>query len=114
MTWVARIADLVGWTPLGVDVPWSEAEAELGTALPGDYKVLCETFGRGQFCEWLTVYSSSESDRNQLFGHVDSLRGLGDVGVRLPPAGRRQPRHLHVGRPVPAGLRALGGRRLVR
>ncbi|NEB13254.1 SMI1/KNR4 family protein [Streptomyces coelicoflavus] len=58
MEWVRRLAEAVGRDRSGVSVDWPVVERRLGTALPADYKAFCETFGRGEFQEYLTVYSS--------------------------------------------------------
>ena len=41
---------------------WSAVSAELGTALPGDYRELIETYGGGLFDEYLYVLEPSSSN----------------------------------------------------
>ncbi len=38
------------------DGPWERLEAQLGTALPQDYKDFVRLYGEGQFMEFLSVY----------------------------------------------------------
>ncbi|MEV1051226.1 SMI1/KNR4 family protein [Streptomyces sp. NPDC059017] len=59
MSWVDRLVMAVGRRPLGLSIDWSTIEARMGTALPADYKDLCEVFGSGYFCDYLTVYAST-------------------------------------------------------
>ncbi|MEW2082705.1 hypothetical protein [Streptomyces sp. NPDC005283] len=55
--WIERIAEATNWEPLRLEVPWDSVEEELGTALPEDYKKLAETFGKGEFSEFLRVFT---------------------------------------------------------
>ncbi|MFG2353686.1 hypothetical protein [Streptomyces sp. NPDC048521] len=48
--------------------PWAEIEAELGTALPGDYKQLCQAFGVGEFSQAVWALCADET------GVLDLLR----------------------------------------
>lgn len=77
MDWVRRIAAAVEWTPLRLHISWDEIERELGTRLPHDFKEFCETFGRGQFSEWLNVYSSAGGAEHVVVGKLAFLRSLG-------------------------------------
>ncbi|MGW2749288.1 SMI1/KNR4 family protein [Streptomyces sp. NPDC001450] len=45
---VSRPAD-----PVDARGDWAEVEARLGVRLPGDYKLLVETYGWGEFCDYL-------------------------------------------------------------
>ncbi|MFF0747327.1 hypothetical protein ACFYVL_43810 [Streptomyces sp. NPDC004111] len=45
----------MNWEPLGLDLPWKKIEAVLGTSLPEDYKQLAETFGKGEFSDFLRL-----------------------------------------------------------
>ncbi|MEU9576763.1 hypothetical protein [Streptomyces chilikensis] len=49
--WSRRLVEITGWTRPArrPDVDWAETESRLGTALPGDYKRMVETFGEGAF-----------------------------------------------------------------
>jgi hypothetical protein len=49
--WFRRLVAITGWTRPArrPDVDWAVMEARLGTALPGDYKRMVETFGEGAF-----------------------------------------------------------------
>ncbi|MFE1879262.1 SMI1/KNR4 family protein [Streptomyces diastatochromogenes] len=39
--------------PVDARGDWAEVEARLGVRLPGDYKLLVETYGWGEFCDYL-------------------------------------------------------------
>lgn len=56
--WVDRLIRITGWTQPArrPDVDWAELESRLGTALPGDYKRMVETFGEGAFDGWLSLH----------------------------------------------------------
>lgn len=60
MGWVEQIADAIGWGPIGLAYPWRSVESEIGTALPRDYKELCEAFGPGEFSGYLNVFAGLE------------------------------------------------------
>lgn len=55
--WVERLMGITGWTlpAQRPEVDWAEVESRLGTALPGDYKRMVETFGRGAFDAYLDL-----------------------------------------------------------
>ncbi|MER6018471.1 hypothetical protein ABT141_10080, partial [Streptomyces anulatus] len=55
--WIERIAEVTHWEPLRLDIPWNSVEEDLGTPLPEDYKKLAETFGKGEFSEFLRVFT---------------------------------------------------------
>ncbi|MFI6151791.1 hypothetical protein ACIBCA_03735 [Kitasatospora sp. NPDC051170] len=49
-SWTERLCALTGWRPSGrPGVDWQAVEAELGTALPDDYKEIVDVFGPGGF-----------------------------------------------------------------
>ncbi|ATW50140.1 hypothetical protein [Streptomyces peucetius] len=54
--WVERIAEATNWEPLALELPWGSVEEDLGTSLPEDYKRLVETFGKGEFSEFMNVF----------------------------------------------------------
>lgn len=81
MTWVERILEAVGRRSEQVHVDWSEAETELGTPLPADFKQLCEAFGRGEFNDFLYLYSSKGGSHLEV---VDSLRRVRRAIDRFP------------------------------
>ncbi|WP_436948773.1 hypothetical protein [Streptomyces sp. SudanB52_2052] len=56
--WVERLKHITGWTgpDRRPDMDWAEVESRLGTALPGDYKRMVETFGEGAFDAWLDLH----------------------------------------------------------
>lgn len=49
MRWVERLQEAVGWREARWECDWAEAESELGTALPSDFKAMYERFGPGCF-----------------------------------------------------------------
>ncbi|MEU0603017.1 hypothetical protein ABZ484_33055 [Streptomyces sp. NPDC006393] len=56
--WMERLLRITGWTQPArrPDVDWAETESRLGTALPGDYKRMVETFGVGAFDGYLDLH----------------------------------------------------------
>ncbi|MFF2780871.1 SMI1/KNR4 family protein [Streptomyces sp. NPDC058052] len=60
-----RLAELVAPPAAPVDAhgDWTAAETGIGTRLPGDYRQLVETYGWGEFCDFLylrTPFGTSE------------------------------------------------------
>ncbi|KUL35570.1 hypothetical protein ADL22_27120 [Streptomyces sp. NRRL F-4489] len=55
--WVGRLRGITGWAEAArrPDVDWVGMESRLGTALPGDYKRMVETFGAGAFDAFLDL-----------------------------------------------------------
>ncbi|MFF7973559.1 SMI1/KNR4 family protein [Streptomyces sp. NPDC007905] len=55
MTGLDALARLVPPPAVPVDArgDWAEVEARLGVRLPADYKLLAETYGWGEFCDYL-------------------------------------------------------------
>jgi len=53
--WLDALLRVTGWAARDATQPWEEIEAELGTALPGDYKRLCQAFGVGEFSQAVGV-----------------------------------------------------------
>ncbi|MGW8949081.1 SMI1/KNR4 family protein [Streptomyces sp. NPDC055709] len=66
MSWVDQLMRAVRDRPLGLAIDWSEIETRMGSALPTDYKNLCEVLGSGHFCDYLTIYGSTEGPDSQL------------------------------------------------
>ncbi|WP_089008586.1 SMI1/KNR4 family protein [Micromonospora viridifaciens] len=56
LTWIDRIVEVTGWhhEPEG-DAGWEQVEAELGVALPSDFKELCRRFVPGSFYAYLDL-----------------------------------------------------------
>ncbi|MFI1831124.1 hypothetical protein ACH41E_32490 [Streptomyces sp. NPDC020412] len=48
--WTERLLKATGWTDQRLTLSWHDVESALQLELPGDYKRLCEAFGRGEFC----------------------------------------------------------------
>ncbi|MEU3891900.1 SMI1/KNR4 family protein [Streptomyces sp. NPDC029041] len=79
---------------------WAQAESDLGTALPADYKQLVETYGDGIFDEtiWLLAPDSAHDDcdlhgqmreREEILADLwefeDKPAGLQEAGARVLP-----------------------------
>ncbi|MFF5707039.1 SMI1/KNR4 family protein [Streptomyces sp. NPDC012794] len=62
--WVERLIGITGWTPppRRPDIDWEQAEARLGTRLPGDYTRMVETFGEGAFDAYLNLNQEPWTD----------------------------------------------------
>ena len=62
--WMERLKEITGWTRPAQrpDVDWAEMESRLGTALPGDYKRMVETFGVGAFDAYLDLNQEPWAD----------------------------------------------------
>ncbi|MFJ3582349.1 SMI1/KNR4 family protein [Streptomyces sp. NPDC090127] len=74
-----RIVGQLHWTPLSLEISWREIEEELQCSLPGDFKELCETFGRGVFSGYLEIASSSGGAHLGLLGQWRSLQRIVEV-----------------------------------
>ncbi|MGW7027091.1 SMI1/KNR4 family protein [Streptomyces xanthophaeus] len=83
---VQKILALVGWSSLSLEVSWKELEEELETTLPGDYKELCEAFGRGVFCGHVVIASSSGGDDLALLDDLFYLQDEMETNPHLPEA----------------------------
>ncbi|MFI0351159.1 hypothetical protein [Actinomadura sp. 9N407] len=72
MSWVERLVAITGGLPAPVPAPdWAAVESRLGTALPGDYKRLVETFGcDGAFDLFFEVFTPEA-----LIWHADFYAG---------------------------------------
>jgi hypothetical protein len=55
MQWVDRLQEVTGWQEPWWECDWRSVESDLGTALPGDYKELCDRFGPGYFSDYIRV-----------------------------------------------------------
>ncbi|MFE3638286.1 hypothetical protein [Streptomyces sp. NPDC059168] len=62
--WTERLKEITGWTrPHGrPGVDWAATQERLGTALPGDYKWMVETFGAGAFDDFLDLNQEPWTD----------------------------------------------------
>ncbi|MFD8637937.1 hypothetical protein [Streptomyces sp. NPDC059533] len=62
--WVERLIDITGWTlpPQRPDIDWEPIEERVGTRLPGDYKRMVETFGKGAFDAYLDLNQEPWTD----------------------------------------------------
>lgn len=55
-SWAEKLRVLTGWVPLPRPaVDWPAVEADLGTALPSDYKEIVDLFGPGGFDEYVDL-----------------------------------------------------------
>ncbi|MEU9700610.1 hypothetical protein [Streptomyces sp. NPDC047981] len=78
-SWVDRIVGRLPWSPLALEISWGEIEEELQCSLPGDFKELCETFGRGVFSGFLEIASSAGGADLELLRQWRSLRRIVEV-----------------------------------
>ncbi|MFF4875454.1 hypothetical protein [Micromonospora sp. NPDC000668] len=53
--WIDRIVDVTAWSQEPEGAGWDQVEAELGVALPTDFKELCRRFVPGMFSGYLTL-----------------------------------------------------------
>ncbi|MFJ8661994.1 SMI1/KNR4 family protein [Streptomyces sp. NPDC093795] len=83
--WVERIVAATGWQPRGIQLSWTVAEEALGVELPGDFKELCATFGRGEFSGYVSMLASAGSDSSGVAGNLRRLHSIFD---RRPTARR--------------------------
>ncbi|MFI5488465.1 hypothetical protein [Micromonospora echinaurantiaca] len=66
LTWIDRIIDVTGWRHEPADsVGWEQAEAELGVALPADFKELCRRFVPGSFYAYLDLLRPTNEHRSR-------------------------------------------------
>ncbi|MFJ9586457.1 hypothetical protein [Streptomyces acidicola] len=66
--WIERITEATNWEPLQLDISWNRVEEDLGTTLPEDYKKLAETFSKGEFSEFLRVFTVDDTRQFDLAG----------------------------------------------
>jgi hypothetical protein len=88
--------------PVPVDARgnWSAVEAALGTRLPEDYKHLVETYGWGEFCDYLNLHTPFGTSRHN---------GLAwQSGRPSGTAERDRERYPHPLHPAPGGLLIWG------
>ncbi|MFE1558949.1 hypothetical protein ACFW6V_28695 [Streptomyces sp. NPDC058734] len=62
--WVDRLIAITGWNmpPRRPGLDWEPAEARVGTRLPGDYKRMVDTFGKGAFDGYLDLIQEPWTD----------------------------------------------------
>ncbi|MEU4064107.1 SMI1/KNR4 family protein [Streptomyces wedmorensis] len=86
--------------PVDAHGDWTTAETAIGTRLPGDYKRLVETYGWGEFCDFLylrTPFGTSE------------YNGIEWQSARLTgPSERDCDRYPYPLQPAPGGLLVWG------
>jgi hypothetical protein len=97
--------ELTDRQPVPVSVDWGHMEAQLGTVLPGDFKELCESFGPGEFNDYLIPYASN-GERH--LGVCERLGEIRRVFDRNPNAGLAYTPH-HIFTPGRGGLIPWGG-----
>ena len=83
--WVERIVGATGWQPRDIQLSWTATEEALGVELPGDFKELCATFGRGEFSGYVNMLASAGDEPS---GVVGNLRRLHSIFDRRPTARR--------------------------
>ncbi|MFE9173324.1 SMI1/KNR4 family protein [Streptomyces kebangsaanensis] len=76
MSWVTQLVEAVGWHSRNLNVEWAAIETRLGTQLPADYRDLCQTFGTGEFCDYLTVYASAGGAASELADSQETNRRI--------------------------------------
>jgi hypothetical protein len=59
--WVEQLLSATQREPLGLRMDWARVESELGVRLPEDYKRVCESFGPGEFSQYLDILCSRET-----------------------------------------------------
>ncbi|RKE17291.1 hypothetical protein BX266_0547 [Streptomyces sp. TLI_171] len=92
-TWVERLCAITGRQPSGPPaVDWQAVEAELGTALPPDYKEIVDVFGPGSFDNYVDLLTPN-------------TKGSDLMRVIEAPAARFAP---HPAFPAPHGLLRWG------
>jgi hypothetical protein len=76
-------------SPINASPDWAKAEAELGTALPPDYRAFIETYGSGRIAELLWVFNPA--DRRETINLLvqspaqrEVLRELAEMGETIP------------------------------
>lgn len=95
MIWVDRLVTVVDERPLGLAIDWPRIESRIGGALPADYREFCESFGSGEFCDYLTVYASrggadselaesQEANRQIVEQHPVVMKGYRPYGLQGP------------------------------
>jgi hypothetical protein len=76
MSWIAQLVVAVGWHPRNLNVEWATIETRLGTQLRADYRDVCEAFGAGEFCDYLTVYASAGGADSELVDSQETNRRI--------------------------------------
>lgn len=72
--WVRRITDITSWEPLDVRIDWRSMEEQLGFGLPEDFKEIAETFGVGEFSDYLNLLTGQEMNDFSVIGVLTGLR----------------------------------------
>ncbi|MEU8239141.1 hypothetical protein AB0C07_12915 [Actinoplanes missouriensis] len=62
MSWVERIAEVTRARPDRRDIAWAPVDAELGAAVPSDFRELCALFGDRYFNGFLRLMSPTAED----------------------------------------------------
>lgn len=74
MRWVDQLREATGWQGPRHEAEWTVTEAELGTALPPDYKELLALFGSGSFSYYVYPLRDDNGGITSLLHHWRSLR----------------------------------------
>jgi hypothetical protein len=111
-------------------IDWEAVVGRLGTALPADYRDLCERWGRVRVDRWLTVEAPADDDEDAGDWTATTHTGQGTVAflarelaqtrrplpLRLEPLDDDRPRWIPLGLPDEVDLGAIdddgGGRRV--
>ncbi|WP_346535445.1 hypothetical protein [Micromonospora sp. DPT] len=95
LTWIDRIIDVTGWHQQPEDgTGWERVEAEIGVALPSDFKELCRRFMPGSFYAYLHLLRSTAEHASgellQMWAHCRSesfARVCAPYGIYGPDKG---------------------------
>ncbi|MEU0368675.1 SMI1/KNR4 family protein [Streptomyces sp. NPDC006283] len=87
-------------TPIDARGNWTAAENALGTPLPADYKHLVETYGWGEFCDYLNLHTP--------FGTHEHIRLEWQRGTPSGTPERDRERYPYPLHPAPGGLLVWG------
>lgn len=72
--WVERLQEATDWTQPRRPCSWTQVESELSTALPADYKELCESFEVGHFSAYLSLLRGDDAE--PVFSLLHAWRSL--------------------------------------
>lgn len=91
--------------PVHAHGSWTAVETALGTRLPGDYKQVVETYGWGEFCDYLYLHTPfGTSERNSIAWQP----ARHPTGSPEPDPTRNRERYPYPLHPAPGGLLVWG------
>ena len=83
MQWVDELQAATGWQGPRYETKWTVTEAELGVALPADYKEMVTRFGPGQFSSFFNVLLDDNGGTDSLLSLWRRLRSDRDRNPSL-------------------------------